>query len=467
MDMVQNFNAFRLGDVRGIYPDDINETFVESFAHALVGEFGLQGKIATGRDMRPSSEPLQDTLNQALASIGIDVINIGLCPTELGYFASGQAGINAAIVVTASHNPARYNGLKIVLSNGRAITLDNGLSAVRKRMEDGYRHPGARGSIQRHDYHRPYLEFLERRFPASSLGRAKIALNGLNGTASTMAGMIATELDLSVTWFRKNPGPIPVEGAGPANPVLAAEMKHFMRDQDYTLGVAWDGDCDRCVCFDEYGDLVPAYYLIGLLTESFLAEAPGAAIVFDTKLCWNTLDIIRQYGGVAVPAATGHAFMKQMMHAHGAIYGGELSSHHYFGDFWGCDSGMFAWLTVLKLLSTRGTRIQELVAARREAINCTPEITLVLDDAELAFETLLNHVRDRARSVDHFDGLSVEMPGNWRFSLRKSKTEPVIRLNFEARNAPDTLVNEGAKVLDLLEPFRSDDSDWLKGLYIQ
>jgi phosphomannomutase len=465
--MTDRFEAFRLGDVRGTYPHEINEQFVEDFAHAFVGHFGLVSKIATGRDMRSSSESLQNALNGALSSIGIDVVDIGLCPTELGYFASAMPEIEAAIVVTASHNPASYNGLKCVLKNGQAITYENGLSDLKQLMAGGYRHHAARGSVSRVDYHSRYLEFLQQYFPPGHLRGGQVALNGLNGTAATMAELIATDFELPVTWFRKAPGPMPKQGADPANPRLAEEMRGFMTGGNFSLGVAWDGDCDRCVCFDGSGELIPTYYLVGLLVDHFLTKKPGSAIVFDTKLCWNTLDMIDRGGGKAVPAETGHAFMKQKMHQHGAVYGGELSSHHYFGDFFGCDSGMFAWLTVLKLLDEKGESIQELIRERRAEISCTPEITLSLSDVDAAFAAVLETYGDKASDVDHFDGLSFVMPGNWRFSLRRSKTEPVVRVNFEARKKGETLLEEGIKVFDLLEPFRADDVSWLANFRIQ
>ena len=465
--MNDRFEAFRLGDVRGTYPDEINEQFVEDFAHAFVGHFGLTGKVATGRDMRSSSELLQNVLNQTLVSIGIDVVDIGLCPTELGYFASGMPEIDAAIVVTASHNPANYNGLKCVLKNGQAISHDNGLSDLKQLMSGHYRHRAAKGSLSRVDYHARYLEFLQRHFPPENLRGGKVALNGLNGTAATMAELVATDFELPVTWFRKSPGPFPEQGADPANPRLVKEMRGFMSDGDFSLGVAWDGDCDRCVCFDGSGELIPTYYLMGIFVDHFLTRKPGGAIVFDTKLCWNTLDMINVHRGKAVPAETGHAFMKQKMHQHAAVYGGELSSHHYFGDFMGCDSGMFAWLTVLKLLDEKRESIQELIQERRAEIYCTPEITLSLSDADAAFALILKAYGGKASDVDYFDGLSFVMPGDWRFSLRRSKTEPVVRINFEARKTGETLIEEGIKVLDLLERFRVNDVSWLTNFRIQ
>lgn len=465
--MSEELSAFRLGDIRGIYPDEVNESFVERFAHAFVGHFNLQGRVATGRDMRASSEGLQLALNESLSSIGIDVVDIGLCPTELGYFASGMRGIDAAMIVTASHNPPTDNGLKCVLADGQAITQEGGLADISRLMADDYRHRPAKGSVVCENFHERYLRFLKRHFSVETLHEGQVALNGLNGTAATMADMIAAAFNLPVTWFRKSPGPMPEEGADPTNPKLVREMKSFMAGQEFALGVAWDGDCDRCVCFDNEGELVPTYYLIGLLAEKFLTDKPGGAIVFDTKLCWNTLDIIAKLGGVAVPAETGHAYMKHKMHRHQAVYGGELSSHHYFGDFFGCDSGMFTWLTIQSMLAATGESLSEMIQSRKAEVAITREISLSLSDVDRAFVTVLSQFEEVATDVDHFDGLSFTMPGDWRFSLRRSKTEPVVRLNFETRGAPETLISEGAAVFQALEPFRGDDEDWLEYFHIQ
>jgi len=459
--------AFRLGDIRGIYPTDIDEIFVERFAHAFAGHFDLKGKVVTGRDMRESSEPLQQALNATLAAIGIDVIDIGLCPTELGYFAAATADVAAAIIVTASHNPARYNGLKCVLRGGRAITTDHGLDEIRRLMRRGYHHPAAAGTVLQADYHVRFLEFLGQHFSTDVIRSGAIALNGLNGTAATMADRIAREFGLNATWYRQDPGPIPAEGADPASPRLAAEMKGYMAGGGFALGVAWDGDCDRCVFFDNDGDLVPTYYMVGLMTEYFLSLHPGSSIVFDTKLCWNTLEIIARLGGNPVAAATGHAFMKEKMQKSGAVYGGELSSHHYFGDFFGCDSGMFAWLTVMTMLSGSGRTLQEMIAERKRLVCCTPEISISLADVDAGFAALGEAFAGKALDVDEMDGLAFSMPGDWRFSIRRSKTEDLIRLNFEARGQAGTLLEEGIRVLETLEPYRGDDADWLAGFQIQ
>lgn len=460
-------SAFRLGDIRGVYPDDLDEAFAEQFAHAFVAHFNLTGTVATGCDMRDSSASLQSAVNDGLRDSGIDVCDIGLCTTELGYFASSLPEISATIIVTASHNPARYNGFKCVLKNGEAVTFDTGLSEVMALMITGHRNRRDRGQLTQLPLKADYIEFLKSKFSAGDLRSGRIALNGLNGTAATLAGALAREFELTYTWFRKEPGPIPSEGADPGNPRLAAQMKQFMSEDSFAVGVAWDGDCDRCVFFDDCGNLVPTYYVVGLLAESYLAGHPGGAIVFDTKLCWNTFDVIEKHDGVAVPAQTGHAFMKRKMREHNALYGGELSSHHYFGDFFGCDSGMFAWLKVVEIVNKSGLSITELVQERRELVSCTPEISLSLTDVDRAFDEVLDGYREQALTVDYFDGLGFEMPGNWRFSLRRSKTEPLVRVNFECRHATQSMLNGAAELLGQLKPFKANDDDWESQLVIQ
>lgn len=465
--MKNRLHAFRLGDIRGLHPDEIDETFAVNFAHAFVTHFNVNGVVATGRDMRESSFALQDALNQGLRQSGIDVVDLGLCPTELGYFASTRRGIDAAIIVTASHNPAQHNGFKCVLKDGKAITFDTGLSDVMRLMLSGHHNKPASGKLKILDLRPEYVDFLRPMFVNLPLKMVPIALNGLNGTAAILAETLVSEFQLPVTWFRKEPGPIPSEGADPGNPGLAAQMKEFMDSGDFGIGVMWDGDGDRCVLFDGNGDLVPTYYIIGLLAEKFLKLHQGSVIVFDTKLSWNTLDVIRENGGVAAPSETGHAFMKYKMHEHQAVYGGELSSHHYFGDFFGCDSGMIAWLKIIELINQSNADINELVRERRDKVCCTPEISLSIKDVDRAFKDIFDRYEPEAVSVDHFDGLGFEMPGDWRFSLRRSKTEPLVRLNLESRGRPEVLLDEGASLLERFDPYRADDTNWFDSLRIQ
>jgi phosphomannomutase len=371
------------------------------------------------------------------------------------------------VVVTASHNPPAYNGFKLVLSDGQPVTFATGLGQVMALMLAGHRNKGPSGQLRQQDIRGAYISYLKARFDGAALHSGMIALNGLNGTASTLAHDLAGAFALPVAWLRQTPGAMPIEGADPLMPRLQAEMCAFMQQQTFDLGVAWDGDCDRCVFFDGSGRLVPTYYIVGLLAQHYLQASPGGAIVFDTKLCWNTLDIIAANQGRPVRSETGHAFMKQHMRNSQALYGGELSSHHYFGDFFACDSGMIAWLKIIELLNSVGRQLGDIINSTRSRICCTPEINLQLHDPEQALQAIESKYGQRAVNIDHFDGLSFEMPGDWRFTLRQSKTESMVRLNLEGRGNCDRLLNEGAEVLHSLTPYQADTSDWQNSLFIQ
>jgi phosphomannomutase/phosphoglucomutase len=465
--MTEKLEAFRLGDIRGIYPEDIDAEFAIQFAHAFAQHFSLKGHVAIGRDMRASSVVLQDGLNQGFTASGLNVVNLGLCATELGYFASSMPDIAAVIVVTASHNPARYNGFKCVLQGGVGIHYENGLRQVMELMLAGHNNRVSRkGKVTSRDYHAQYIEFLKGRFDIDGAKAGVIALNGLNGTASTLAADIAYEFELPVTWFRKEPGPIPDGGADPINPELRLQMFDYMQSDHFSLGVAWDGDCDRCVFFDGEGRYVPSYYMVGFLADHILGQSGPGAIVYDTKIYWNLMEVIRRHGAQAVPSRTGHAFMKENMKRHNALYGGELSSHHYFGDFFHCDSGMYAWLKAVEFITRLELPLEELVAERRHRFKCTTELSIVLTSAQDAAEALLKKYAGGASRVDRTDGLALDM-GSWRFSIRDSKTEPVVRVNFETVDSGTNLIEYGARVLQVLEPFRADDAEWWRGLEVE
>jgi len=418
--------------------------------------------------MRRSSSALQQSLNAGLVEAGLDVVDLGMCATEIGSFASNQEHIEAALIVTASHNAPEFNGFKCILSSGIAVTYATGLVEIEKLMGRNYLASSYQnGSCKALNLNQQYIDFLHSKFAPGKFPSGRMALNGLNGTAATLAHDLAQACEFDICWFRKEPGSIPAGGADPADPQLAAEMQVFMTQNHCELGVAWDADCDRCVFFDDQGQLIPAYYMVGLLAEHMLRANPGAAIVYDTKLCFNTLDVIRQYGGIAVPSETGHAYMKQKMRESQAVYGGELSSHHYFSDFYYCDSGMLAWLKTLEVLQQSQRSLAELVETRRRKFQCTPEISLKLDDTDRAFDEILVRYGQLAETVDRFDGLSFEMPGNWRFSLRRSKTEPLTRLNIESKSSSELVIDAGASILDCLMPFKAEDTDWHARLVLQ
>ncbi|MFT7686603.1 MAG: phosphomannomutase [Candidatus Azotimanducaceae bacterium] len=454
-------SAFRLGDVRGIYPNEIDEPFAFSFGQAFAAHFNLSGSIAVGRDMRDSSLSLQQSLIDGLSKAGLKVLDLGLCTTELGYFASTQVNIRAVIIVTASHNPANYAGFKCVLDQGKAVTFHTGLSDVMSLMLTNYRTKKPGGSQTEIDLLPAYIDYVSSKFsPQQWTTLPKIALNGLNGTAVTLAEQLAKKFELDVLWFRKKSGPFPSEGADPTKPALVKEMQEYMSRDNFGLGIAWDGDCDRCVFYDASGKLIPTYYIVGIFSQHFLQRHKAATIVFDGKLRWNTLDIIKQNGGIPHISETGHAFMKRHMKLTGAVYGGELSAHHYFSDFFHCDSGMFAWLTLLEwLVNNSDQNLEALISQRRSFHPSTPEISLSFENPDTALEIIRRHYSPRALDTQQFDGVSYVMPGDWRFCITPSKTENVVRFNFESRGNADDLLQHADDLFSLMDPLRISDEE--------
>jgi len=454
--------VFRPGDVRGLYPAQIDEDFAFIFGQAFVQHFGLSGRIATGRDSRKSSEGLQQALNAGLQSACINVSDLGLCATELTYYASMQAEYDASIMVTGSHNPINSNGFKCVLSDGRAVSFENGLAEVlgiMQRLKSRYSKSrdassgSQTGSLQNVSLIPQYTAFLSDLFSLDPSKFNGIAVNGLNGSASTLVSPLAACFDLPVSWFRKEPGPMPELGADPSRKALSDEMSGYMTGHKYDFGVAWDSDCDRCVFYDGEGQMLPSSYAVAIFAEYFLEAHPGETIVYDTKLVFNTEAVLKRLSGKPAPALTGSAFMHQQMKATNAIYGGESSAHHYFRMFSGCDSGMIAWLSMLQLLQRRGVSLRQLVEEHQGLARCAAEISLSIENVDRAFSCIDGRYGPRAERVDEFDGLAFWMPGSWRFSLRQSKTEDKVRLNFETKGRPEDLLEEGEQVLKLLRPF--------------
>lgn len=464
-------SVFRLGDIRGRYPEEINECFVRRFAPEFIHQFNIKTCIATGRDTRISSQALHNALNTSLRQHGINVLDLGVCATELGTFASFQDNIEAVIIITASHNVPEDNGLKCILNDGQATTHQSGLHAIENRMNMSQASTSSdksmKGTLSDLDLVPEYVQYLTSRIHPEKWDFECLALNGLNGTASTLAVPISNHCKLQSHWYKQTPGPLDAIGVDPSHPKHAADMKQFMASSQFDFGVAWDGDSDRCVFFDETGRMIPAYYMVGIFAEYFLQQIPGAAIVFDTKLCWNTIDIIQRHSGIPVPSQTGHAFVIQQMKKFKAIYGGELSGHHYFGDFKGCDSGMMAWLMTMNVIQSSALTLEELVDTHRNNVKCIREISLSLDDSDIAIKQIMKLYSPRAKSIDTLDGISLEMPENWRFSLRDSKTESKIRLNLETKSSGNALLEEAKKLIDLLRPFMKDKSAWKNELILQ
>lgn len=428
-----DISCFKAYDIRGRVPDQLNEDVAWRIGRACA-DYLQPGTMVVGHDIRLSSRALCDALIRGLREGGVNVIDIGQCGTEEIYFATSFLNVGGGIVVTASHNPMDYNGMKLVREESRPISGDSGLNDIRRLAEAGeFSAAPASGTLTQQDTRPAYIQHLLSYINVEALKPLKLVVNAGNGGAGVVLDALAEHLPFEIVRVHHEPdGNFP---NGVPNPLLEenrAPTIDAIRANKADLGVAWDGDFDRCFFFDENGSFVEGYYIVGLLAQSFLEKNPGAAIIHDPRLTWNTQAICERLGGRAVQCKTGHAFIKERMRQEDAVYGGEMSAHHYFRDFAYCDSGMIPWLLVVELMCRSGKPLSAMMAERMAAFPVSGEINRTVDDAPALLARVEQHYRDSARSVDFTDGLSMEFD-NWRFNLRMSNTEPVVRLNVESR----------------------------------
>src|SRR5690348_2723221 len=443
-----NLNSFKAYDVRGRIPDEINESLAYDIGRAFAALVNPR-RVAVGHDIRLSSPQLAAAVKRGLTDSGSDVLDIGLWGTEGAYFAAFAEGLDGGIMVTASHNPPNYNGMKFVREQSRPVSSDTGLNEMRAMIESGRLPAKAAkpGTDRPLDIRKKYLEHLLGYPDRSKLRKLKVVVNAGNGGA----GLVIDQLEphLPFEFVKVNHQPDGTFPNGIPNPMLEenrAATADVVRRSGADVGLAWDGDYDRCFFFDETGQFIEGYYLVGLLAEAFLKRERGGRIVHDPRLTWNTIDIVRQHGGEPVLCKSGHAFIKQKMREVDAIYGGEMSAHHYFRDFYYCDSGMIPWLLVLQTICERGEPLSALVAERMRLYPASGEINLRLDgDAKAVLDRAQKRYEGGAVSVDFTDGLSIEH-AEWRFNLRGSNTEPLVRLNVESRGS-ETLMREKTEEL--------------------
>ena len=448
---MEPLTCFKAYDVRGRVPDQLNETIARRVGCAYA-QIIRPEKVALGHDVRLSSPAIKAALSEGLTSQGVDVYDIGLCGTEEIYFATSYAGMDGGIAVTASHNPKDYNGMKFVREASRPISGDTGLFDIRDlARRGGFSAARRRGTIRRLDTRAAYVEHLLSYVDVASLKPLSIVVDAGNGGAGRVIDLLEAHLPFTFIKLHHEPdGNFP---NGVPNPLLAENRGPCMqavREHGADLGIAWDGDFDRCFFFDSDARFVEGYYVVGLLAEAFLKSHPGAAVVHDPRLIWNTQAIAEHLGGRAVQSKTGHAFIKERMRAENAIYGGEMSAHHYFRDFAYCDSGMIPWLLVTGLISKTGRSLAELLEARMAAYPCSGEINRsIAEPGEVLERVRTRYTRD-AHSVEEVDGLAMAF-AEWRFSLRRSNTEPVVRLNVEARGDRALLKAKTAELLALID----------------
>lgn len=443
-------NSFKAYDLRGRIPDGINDEIAYVVGRAYA-EWLKPGRVVVGRDIRLSSEQLCRSLANGLTDSGVDVYDIGLCGTEVVYFATFAEKMDGGIMVTASHNPPDYNGMKFVRTESRPISGDTGLQEIRRIAEaEQFTQPARKGEIHRIDVHQQYILHLLSYLDTSKLRKLRIVVNAGNGGA----GLVVDQLEkhLPFEFIRINHEPDGHFPNGVPNPMLEANRLptiEAIRKHGADLGVAWDGDYDRCFLFDEQGGFIEGYYIVGLLASAFLKREPGARIVHDPRLTWATLDIVESMGGKAVMSKSGHAFMKDVMREADAVYGGEMSAHHYFRNFSYCDSGQIPWLLVAQILCETGKPLSELVGERMRKFPASGEINRRVDDAAGTIDRIRRRYEPGAKSVDFTDGLSVEF-ADWRFNLRASNTEPLIRLNVESRGDEALMKRKTAEVLEAI-----------------
>jgi len=452
--------CFKAYDIRGKLGEELNTDVAYRIGRAFAQHTKAK-KVVVGGDIRLTSEELKMALANGLMAGGTDVIDLGLAGTEHIYFATSHLGCDGGIVVTASHNPIDYNGMKLVREHSKPISGDTGLFDI-QALAEGNKFDDVKqlGQLSSHDISADYTEHLLSYIDVNNLvlGREKplkLVVNAGNGAAGPALDAIEQafqQLKLPVEFIKIYHDPDGTFPNGIPNPLLVenrSATSEAVLAHNADMGIAWDGDFDRCFLFDEQGQFIEGYYIVGLLAENFLAKHAGAKVIHDPRLTWNTIDIVQQSGGQAIQSKTGHAFIKERMRSEDAVYGGEMSAHHYFKDFFYCDSGMIPWLLIAELVCLRKQPLSQLVAQRIAAYPSSGEINNKIADPKKAIQKVFDFYEQEAQVIDKTDGISMEF-ATWRFNLRSSNTEPVVRLNVESKANTNLMKEKTQQVLSLL-----------------
>jgi phosphomannomutase len=448
---VQSITCFKAYDVRGRVPDQLNDDIAKRIGQAFADAIKPK-KVVVGHDIRLSSEAIKAALVAGLLEQGVDVYDIGLCGTEEIYFATSHAEMDGGIVVTASHNPKDYNGMKFVREGSRPISGDTGLFTIKDLAERGDFTAAVKpGVLRAMDTSKAYIEHLLSYVDIPKLSPLKIVVDAGNGGAGRVIDLLEPLLPFEFIKLHHEPdGNFPNGVPNPLLPENRSAAIAAVREHGADMAIAWDGDFDRCFFFDENGGFIEGYYIVGLLAQAFLSQQAGSKIVHDPRLTWNTIDIVRSCGGEPVQSKTGHAFIKERMRLEDAIYGGEMSAHHYFRDFAYCDSGMIPWLLVAGLMAEYKIPLSAMVAQRQAAFPCSGEINRTIEDPAKILALAEATYKDEALGTEHVDGLSMSFE-DWRFNLRMSNTEPVVRLNVESRADPALMAAKTQELLALID----------------
>jgi phosphomannomutase len=455
---MEKLTCFKAYDIRGQLGTELDEDIAYRIGRAYA-EFLKPKNVVLGGDVRLTSESLKKALGEGIRDAGSDVIDIGMVGTEQVYFATSHLNAGGGIEVTASHNPIDYNGMKPIREGSRPVSSDTGLldiKAIAEANDFGAVDPDKRGAFEKVSILEDYLDHLCGYIKLDAIKPMKLVMNAGNGAAGPVVDALQSrfaKLNLPIEIIKIHNEPDGSFPNGIPNPILhenRASTIDAVIEHQADLGIAWDGDFDRCFLVDEKGQFIEGYYIVGLLAEAFLLKNPGSKIVHDPRLTWNTIEVVSRNGGEAIQSKTGHAFIKERMRLEDAVYGGEMSAHHYFRDFFYCDSGMIPWLLVMELMSSSGKPLSELVNAMMVAYPSPGEINRAVADPTSAIARVREHYEIEALLVDEIDGVSMEFT-DWRFNLRMSNTEPVVRLNVETRADALLLKQKELEILALLE----------------
>ena len=442
-------NGFKAYDIRGKVPSELNPEMAYKIGKAF-SKFTNAKKVVVGRDIRDSSKELSDSLTKGLTENGASVIDIGLCGTEMVYFSTPHFNADGGIMITASHNPPEYNGMKFVKKDSVPVGYDSGLNKVEELILSNNLDvkTETKGKVESVDVMHAFIENLKRFYDSKKINKLKVVVNAGNGCAGLSLDQLEPKLPVEMIKLFNNPdGSFP---NGVPNPMLGENRRSTIEEikkQKADLGVAWDGDYDRCFFFDEHGNFIEGYYIVGLLAKSILKNHPGENIVHDPRLVWNTEEIVKRHGGKPVVSKSGHAYIKEKMREVNAVYGGEMSAHHYFRENAYSDSGMIPFLLVLQLMSTENKKLSELVDEMIKEYPCSGEINSTIDDPAGKIKEIEKKYSDG--KIDELDGISIEYP-NWRFNLRMSNTEPILRLNVESRGDEKLMKEKTEGLLKLI-----------------
>jgi phosphomannomutase len=424
--------VFKAYDVRGLYPAELDEEGAYAIGRAYVEEFEPR-KISVGRDMRLSSPSMAEATIEGASEASADVVDIGMVGTEMLYFAVGSLGLDGGICVTASHNPKEYTGMKIVRRGALPVGGDSGLLSVRDRAERGFEQPGSRGSIEAHDVYPAWTEKVLSFISPEAVSPLLVVIDAANGMAGAMLPPVLEQLPVdAVRCYFEPDGSFPNHEPNPLLPENREFIVAKVLEESADLGVAFDGDADRCFFVDDTGQFVPGDFVTALLAEAMLAREPGAKIIYDVRASWAVPDVVEAGGGVPLVNRVGHAFIKHRMREEDAVFAGEVSGHYYFRDFFQADSGIVPMLLMLELVSRKGKRLSEILAPFRARYFLTGELNMPVPDVAVKLQELKERFGPEGE-VSHLDGISVTA-ADWHMNVRPSNTEPLLRLNLEARS---------------------------------